>query len=170
MTGLECLKKELLARGCSKAQLQSKVIPIILDIVAHSGEQYQQIDGLQEEIKKLEKRRDDIAGQVKRQEVNFEFIKGRIDDIRKREWLEAPEYVQEFYKALENCETDNGRDAMRCAQMFVNSVSVDTKYDNTAFIIGLSAILSCGKVAAVRELNKINKRIPNPEYRDLPIF
>jgi len=168
MTGLECLHNELLKRGCNKMQLQSKVIPIILDIVANSGTKYQQIDGLQDEIKKLEKQRDDIRRQIAVEKANLEFMRGDINRIRKQEWFDAPEYVQEFYKALEDCETDSGRDALRCAQMFVNSVSVDTKYDNTAFIIGLSAILSGGRVAPVKELHKINKRIPNPEYREFP--
>lgn len=170
MTGLECLHSELLKRGCNNMQLQSKVIPIILDIVANSGIQYQQIDGLQDEIKALMSKRDELKRQISRLEAEFGFAQGKIDTLRKQEWLDAPEYVKDFYKALETCETDSGRDAMKCAQMFVNSVSVDTKYDNTAFIIGLSAILSGGKVAAIRELHKINKRIPNPEYRDLPEF
>ena len=49
---------------------------------------------------------------------------------------------------------------MRRAQMFVNSVDVETKYDNTAFIVALGAILSDGKIGAIEELRKINPRMP----------
>lgn len=170
MTGLECLYTELSKRGCSKQQLQSKVIPIILDIVANSGTQYTQVYGLKEEIKTLIKKRDELEQQIRKMKVNLEFAKGDIENLRRAEWLEAPEYIQGFYKAIEACETDSGRDALRCAQMFVNSVSVDTKYDNTAFIIGMAAILSGGKIAAIPELRKINNRIPNPLYCEIPNF
>jgi hypothetical protein len=45
--------------------------------------------------------------------------------------------------------------------MFVNTVSVETKYDNTAFIIGLAAILSNGRINPISELKKINKKLPD---------
>ena len=48
---------------------------------------------------------------------------------------------------------------MRAAQVFVNAVSVDTKYDNTAFIIGLAAILSKNGIGAMDELKKINSKV-----------
>ena len=50
---------------------------------------------------------------------------------------------------------------MRIARMFVNMVDVDTKYDNTAYIIGLAAILSRGGINAIGELKKINKKLPD---------
>ena len=78
------------------------------------------------------------------------------------EWLYAPDYVENFFTALETCETDKGRDALRAAQMFVNSVTIDSKYDNTAFIIGLASILSQGNVGPIEELKKINNKIPSP--------
>jgi hypothetical protein len=43
--------------------------------------------------------------------------------------------------------------------MFVNSVNIDSKYDNTAFIVGLAAILSNGECGAISELKKINPKL-----------
>lgn len=63
------------------------------------------------------------------------------------------------YKALDECETAGGKDMLRLAQMFVNSVDVNSKYDNTAYIIGLAGILSGNKVAPIPELKKINRKL-----------
>ena len=80
------------------------------------------------------------------------------------------EYVESnephWIPVTENCDCDlmdneEGRDTMRIAQMFVNMVDVDTKYDNTAYIIGLAAILSRGGISAIDELKKINKKLPD---------
>ena len=71
------------------------------------------------------------------------------------------EYIANFYKALFDCDTEEGKDVMRTAQVFINSVNVKTVYDNTAFIIGLAAILSGGKVGAIEELHKLNTKIPS---------
>lgn len=44
------------------------------------------------------------------------------------------------------------------------SVDIDTKYDNTAFIVGLSALLSGVQINPLKEIQKINPKITN-EYR-----
>lgn len=47
---------------------------------------------------------------------------------------------------------------MRRVQVFKNEVKIDTKYDNTAYIIALGAILSDGAIGAIDELKKINAK------------
>ena len=65
-----------------------------------------------------------------------------------------------FFQAVEECETLEGKDTLKKAQMFVNTVNLNTKYDNTAFIIGLASILAQGNVAPIEELRKINPDVP----------
>ena len=83
-----------------------------------------------------------------------------VDSVADKHYQETRNYIDVFLKAISDCETQEARDALRTAQMFINSVSVDTKYDNTAFIIGLASILSQGKTGAIDELRKINPKIP----------
>jgi hypothetical protein len=53
------------------------------------------------------------------------------------------------------CETPQGRDAMRAAQVFANSVNIQTCYDNNAFIIGLASILAGKEMAPIDVVKKI---------------
>ena len=156
MTSYELLKQEMKRRGLTDAQCTSKTAAVVLDIVCQTGMKYTQ-------------ERDDI---IKRENEwdNIRFEKARIESEReaiKSQWQKIDSYVDNlksyvdvFYKALEETETSEGRDALKRAQMFVNTVDVNTKYDNTAYIIGLASILSCGKTGAIDELRKINKEIP----------
>ena len=155
MTGLDYLRDELAERGLSKTQIESKSVAVVLDVIANTGERYTNLHD--EEVRasnklyKLER-----ISEVKERELReLEF---RLNEL-KREMREYEDYINEFNKSLLECETQEGRDAMRIAQMFVNSVDVDTKYDNTAYIIGLASILSGGKINAINELKKINKKI-----------
>lgn len=163
MTGLDCLREEMMNRGLNKAQCNSKVAAVVLDIVANAGTKYQE---MYEEEQEASKELRSIERHLKLLQDELSRIK-RLLNKYEREMDEAMErrehcedYIDEFNKSLQECETAEGRDAMRTAQMFVNSVDVDTKYDNTAYIIGLASILSGGKVQAIQELRKINKKLP----------
>jgi predicted RNase H-like nuclease (RuvC/YqgF family) len=114
-----------------------------------------------------------LRSEARRLAREVEWHKAAIQKLE-REYAKIKEkadgdqaYIDEFVNALSNCETDEGRDALRRAQMFVNSVDVDTKYDNTAFIIALGAILSGGKIGAIEALHKINHKIPAPDLNDM---
>lgn len=167
MTGLECLKQEMVERGCTKAQLDSKVVPIILDIISGSGTKYTDysnlqihVDDLHAQVLHLENRIKNLRMEKEEAEHYLNKVKERASDYICSEWREMQEYIDKFYAALNECETAEMRDNMRCAQTFVNSVDVDTKYDNTAFIVGLAAILSNGGINGIDELHKINPKIP----------
>lgn len=155
MTGLDYLRDELAKRGLSKTQIESKSVAAVLDVVANTGERYTNLQGEEvhasNRLYALERTLEVKERQVRRLEFKLSELG--------REMQEYKDYINEFNKSLLECETQEGRDAMRIAQMFVNSVDVDTKYDNTAYIIGLASILSGGKINAIKELKKINKKI-----------
>lgn len=164
MTGIDCLREELEMRGLSKAQIESKVVAVVLDVVANSGNKYaemwkheqgesKKLRDLERGIRRAERELDSIQKQI----AIFEAEENRARESRKH----CEDYIDQFNSSLLACETAPGRDAMRTAQVFVNSVSVDTKYDNTAYIIGLAAILSKGGLNAIQELKKINKKLPD---------
>lgn len=163
MTGLECLKEEMKRRGMSQSQCDSKVTAVVLDILAETGTQFtkewqdgRDIDAAWRAIEKercaVERERNGLRGY----ELRLEQARKKVEDYAKG----VQDYIERFYAGLAECETDEGRDAVKRAQMFVNTVEPKTAYDNTAFIIGLAAILSGGKTAAIDELRKINKKNP----------
>lgn len=166
MTGLECLHEEMRRRGATSQQITSKAVGMVLDIISESKDTYINIAEAEQYLKKLgdsilhahhklelaNRRHDEVMNTI------FEVrnsAREEIESVRS----ECIEYVENFQKALMETETPEGRDAMRIAQMFINLVEIDTKYDNTAFIIGLSAILSGNSINAMEELKAINPKL-----------
>lgn len=159
MTGLDCLREEMIKRGCTKQQVNSRVVPIILDILAETGTLYTDVDDLEqkrtEQQRNLERRELAIATEwsrciqtAKDTAAYMEMVDERISEFK--------EYIEKFNHSLENCETAEGSDKLRLAQMFRNSVSINTVYDNTEYIRGLWAILAGSETAAaVQELKKV---------------
>lgn len=168
MTGLDCLREEMEKRGLKKVQIESRTAAVVLDILANSGDKYEQMQ--KNESDKSAKLKS-IESEVRWHEQQLRYLKKAVDEWNKeaekarehRKHCEA--YIDEFNKSLQECETAEGRDAMRTAQMFVNTVSVDTKYDNTAYIIGLASILSNWNTNAIDQLKKINKELPTVRER-----
>lgn len=155
MTGIECLKAEMKARGCTTAQINSKVVCTVLDIISNSGDKYTK--AWQDELI-IERQIDVAKGRLRRATNELERTKYETEALKKK-WDEMRTYAEKFNDALAAGETPEARDTMRRAQMFVNSVDVNSKYDNTAYIIGLAAILSDGKCGAIDELKKINPKL-----------
>ena len=162
MTGLDCLREEMQKRGFNKAQIQSKIAAAVLDILANTGTVHTDIVEAENKLSDITKKYHTVRDEVSRQ--NF-LMEHRERELKAKE-EKASEYIQRFNESLSDCETPEGRDALKRAQMFVNSVTVQSKYDNTAFIIGLSAILSDGKISAIEELKKMNPKLfePNTMY------
>ena len=158
MTGLDCLREELRKRGMSKVQIESKVVAVVLDILANTGTVHADLRDAEIEL-------NEVQDQLRRAKDRLSYYEERLrnnHNTLEREWDEKEAYICKFNEELQHCETPDGRDAMRRAQMFVNSVIVDSKYDNTAFIIGLAAILSNGEIGAIEELKKINPKLSTP--------
>lgn len=166
MTGLELLKAEMIRRGCTKQQTESKVVPVVLDIVSQSGNTYHATETVRDNLKALQSSLsfNRIALERAREELNqtrneINALKGERDEAIRAVEGEAVEYIEKFYKALEDMETPEGRDRLKAAQVFINSVNVETKYDNTAFIVALGSLLSGVQYSPLDELKKINKKI-----------
>lgn len=162
---LEQIKQEMIKRGANKAQAESKTVHFVLDVLADSHAFVDVYDaekrlsdlksrcclelGAQEnELRNQRRRLSDKEFEVEEREKEVE--------INEKALKENVEYIKKWCETLANCETQEGRDAMRIAQLFINSTSINTKYDNTAFIIGLASILSSGKMQPIDELKKIN--------------
>lgn len=155
MTGLELLKAEMKKKGCTASQINSQVVSIVLDILSKSDGEFLRLNGLEKEIKdkaatlrSLEWRIDNKRREQREMEQR---MNEQMDSLR--------EYAEQFNDGLKRCESPEGRDRLKRAQIFVNTVEVGTKYDNTAFIIGLSAILAEGPLDGPEELKKINPRL-----------
>ena len=169
MTGRDALKEELQRRGATKAQLNSKLIPWMLEIFSEGREEYirlyeldREIDDAERKIKRLNADRLEAERELRQLRESAKKERQSLQEFK--EELEAR--IAKFEESLANCESEEGRDAMRTAQLFIDATDVVTKYDNTAYIIGLASILSNGKVGAMETLNKINKRLPSPPKMD----
>lgn len=171
MTGLELLKEEMEKRGCLKSQIESKVVPIILDIVSQSGNTYTATCREEAHLKEIEQKITWEEHRLSRIKHECESIQNEIKNLkgeRNTAYREVAkdviDYIDNFNKALQEAETPEARDRLRTAQVFVNSVNVDTKYDNTAFIVALASLLTGLPYSPVKELKKINKKININKY------
>lgn len=155
MTGLELLREELKKRGFNDHNVNGKLVAAVLDILSNTDHVYS-------DMVKAEQELDAVRRGVKRKSFEYtrrEFeLKQAEQDFEQARW-EMVQYIEKFNAALSKCETAEGRDAMRRAQMFVNSVSVNSKYDNTAYIIGLASILHNSSIGAIDELKKVNPKL-----------
>ena len=160
MTGLEALREEMMSRGCSKQQCDSKVVAVILDIVSGSGDKYvlewNDEKEINEKIRKLEEQHNKLLDQLKRERAKLE---GWINELDRRR-DEFIEYQKAFNDGLANMETAEGRDVLRTAQLFIESTEIKTAYDNTAFIYGLGAIMSKGILKMPDRMRKVGTIMP----------
>lgn len=154
MTILEEIRAEMRKRGATKQQTEAQWLPMVLEILTENT-RYKDAAQLEEDIKWLETNKQHMASMKRHAEEQLAESENEL--MRMKE--ETEHYIQMFLDGLADCETEEGADRLRAAQIFVNSVNIDTKYDNTAYIIGLSAILSGGAIAPVEELRKLNPKI-----------
>ena len=154
-TGLELLRKAIIERGCTKAQAESKVVAVVLDIISGGSGVYTDTAAallrLEELNSTISVRERDLDDMKRRHDRELFRVSEKEDEV--------VEYIEEFEKRLQECETAEGRDAMRTAQLYVNMCNINSKYDNTAFIIGLSEILSRGGIGAIDTLKKMNPKL-----------
>lgn len=146
MTNLEELRQEIKKQKLG-ISTDSKWLVKVLELITGADGKYSDMDRLEKEIISLKL-------QIKAYKHDLETLKAEARGVISP----TQEYIDKFFKALEECETPEGKDALKKAQMFVNTVNIDTKYDNTAFIYGLASILtqSC---APLDELKKVNPKL-----------
>lgn len=146
MTGLEMLKQEMLKRGCTKAQTESKLVAIVLDIVAETGTAYTDLREAEERMKV-----------INNAEVALRKRKKALEEAEEKFRAETEDYVEDFQTLLRNCETAKARDALRVAQMFTDSIDIKCAYDNTAYINGLAMILCGQEIPAPIALRRVEE-------------
>ena len=171
MTGLELLQEELLKKGFSRTQAEAKVVAGVLDILSKSENLSVYTDYLlaKRELanvrEKVSRAREDAEHWAERareslddlSEANQELraLRRELDPIKQGVINEA---MAEIRKELERCETPEAKDRIRLAELFKKDVHVDTKYDNTAFIVALGAIYAGRKIEPQEEIVKINSK------------
>lgn len=148
----------LIAHGCNKQQVYCKtadaLIPAVLDFVTQKGDLYTKLAEDEETAiatANVLKTLTELVNEKKSEIAELEQRRSWLIDTRTNEIMG---YIEEFHKAIQECETPEARDRLKMLQMFVNTVEVDTKYDNTAFINGIASILS-GVSASVDKLQKV---------------
>ena len=162
---LQELRGKMYEKGLMKQSVESKAVTIAYGIMsecettaADIAENEAQLRRTKTDISDCERQLSYKRWNLERQEEDLTKYRQNLDN--KKQEIEG--YISEFYEKLNQCETPEARDAMRIAQMYINSVDVETKYDNTAFIVGLAAILTGKTMEPVEELKKINKSLPDP--------
>ena len=146
MTGLDMLKQEMLKRGCTKAQTESKLVAIVLDIVAEAGTAYT-------DLREAEERMKDIAFAAAALQIQRKEVKTAEETFR----AETGKYIEDFKNLLRDCETAKARDALKVAQIFTDSIQIRTAYDNTAYINGLAMILCGQEIPAPIALRRVEE-------------
>lgn len=180
MSGYDLLKQELLSKGYTKQQVDASIVKGVLEVLAgESGsvimdikkltkereELLQQNSVIQNTIEDYSQRIKDYSLRISELKNDMNEIKSEVEQLAQKLYMDQKQYVDRFFEAIEKCETPEQRDRLKTAQMYVNSVNVDTKYDNTAFIIGLASILSPGGMGAITTLRKLNKEIPEIDFK-----
>ena len=146
MTGLEAVKQEMIKRGCTKAQTESKLIAVVLDIVAETGTAYTDLREAEQRVKDIEK---EAAATRLGWERYMEADRKFREDVK--------EYIEDFKTSLKLCETDKARDALRVAQIFTDTVEINSPHDNTAYINGLAMLLCGQEIQSPMALRKVEE-------------
>lgn len=159
MTNLDFVREEMERRGCSKLQINSKTVAVVMDIMANTDRAYSDLDEAQKEVEKAKKEAKRIIQEAKRAEESVrketEMLRNGLE-MQENALREKVEYIENFNTALSECETAEERDNMRKVQLFVNLVDAKTSTDNAAFIMGLAAIISGEKIGTMNDVKKIN--------------
>ncbi len=165
----------LIKAGANKRMANSKIAEVCFTVCANNPKLLELID-LDRACEKKKTELINIESQIhlaKMLKPEYERIK---EFIKSHEGMEKAadiyqanvEYIEKFNKSLDECDTKEGRDALRLAQVFVNSVDTNTDQNNTAFINGLACILSRGECGSLfngfKKLNAKDQTKEKPRY------
>lgn len=139
MTGIDALREKLTEMGANKAQLDSKVIPMMLAIFADESNAIDAYKAFEEtwiEARKAAQEAMTIQDRSRKWEERLEerqnAIKRMLDDLTRKA------------EKIATCETPEGRDRMRLALWFKDNAYTDNVYQRTEYNKGLAAILAGG--------------------------
>lgn len=156
MNGLDLLKQKLREKGYTTSQVERKIVAGVLEIVSNEPGVYTDLYEARKELTRVSAEERQLREQIEQE----------YKDIRKEriaftdEKCELYDYISAFNDALQKCETAEARDAMRTAQIFLNSIVVKSAYDNTAMINGLASILTHGNVTEIALLKPVKGKKP----------
>lgn len=129
----EEMQSEMKKRGARGQTTNSITARMCYDILSGAGTLFEDISEAEEELDK-----------IKRSCENQRRLWSRdLEAIEERE-----RKVRELSTALKEAQTEEARDRIRLAEYFKDNCEINTKYDNTAFINGLAAILAGKKPEA----------------------
>lgn len=155
------LETKLQQMGLTQAQVNCKATKATFVVCANNPE-VTELYELEKRIERAARELDNVKRESERQlrKLNGLKLQYKEQECRAQEIQEETnKYIDEFNDALKNCETAEGRDTLRLAQMFVNSVDVESVQNNTAYINGLACILSSGKCGSMfNGFKKIEKQ------------
>ena len=164
--GREEISRRMIALGATKQMAESKTVDFVIAAMT-DDRRFKDALNLDLEIGVVKRELENLRSEISPRKRELQCLQDSIENgtdlfgyAQQQKIDELEHAISEFSKALSECETKEGRDTIRLAQTFINSVNVDTKYDNTAFIVGLAGILSNTKVDCVSELSKINTKLP----------
>ena len=156
---LEEIRKKLVEHGLKEQQAKSKTVAMVLDILKGEGDDFLKCCNLEKEIQHAKVRFENARFNAVIAENDYKNMKALVEDQTTIYKQKNKAYIDKFFAALNECETPEGRDALRKAQLFENSANIKTVYDNTAYINGLAAILTKGESAIVADgLEKIDEK------------
>lgn len=145
MSGYELLISKMKELGAIKAQTESKIVEMVVSIMAGNFEsadsRMELLRGIEEEYKR--KAEECEAAKEEYFQKTMEESRKVHDLLRIRDiYDDVMSDIREMYNELTEAETPSARDRIRIAKIYESKVTVKTCYDNTAYIKGLSAILS----------------------------
>ena len=171
MTSLEELKQEMILRGAKANQVNGKTVAMVLDILSNSNSINTNEWESEQKVKRLEERKSQINKEIER--LNEEAKKAReLKDTelrnvyknieeRERGIQDMIQYCKDLKQSIEQCETEEGREKVRLAQVFRNSVNVGIGVaDSAAYVLGLAMLLTgCDLRGGVNALKEIDPDI-----------
>lgn len=145
MSGYELLISKMKELGATKAQTESKIVEMVVSIMAGN---FESADSRMELLRAIEEEYKRKAEEC--EAAKEEYFQKTMEESRKVHDLlrirdiydDVMSDIREMYNELTEAETPSARDRIRIAKIYESKVTVKTCYDNTAYIKGLSAILS----------------------------
>lgn len=180
MTGMECFWEEMLKRGCTKAQIGSKAVAIALDIISQKPQMiFSMFQDAEERVNTLESMEQELKHKIALLQLEESKQQGIIKRCKEdaaeyvnKEWKREQEYIDSFYQALKNCETPEGRDRLKAAQIYANSIKPETLGEKQAYAYMLGALLAgvSGPEAGEFALRNVKPATNNntDDFEDMP--
>ena len=167
MTGREILNQKLKAKGLTDAQINSKAVETTIAVLAEEtdGTNYSAL--IQDAIQEYRVARNNADAEARRYSAKAEALSDneRANSARRKDLEKSANDIknllidlEKVYDEILELETAEQRDRTRTARLFMDNVNVNTVYDNTAYIKGLSAILSGKEITPDEQSEKEKQR------------